>query len=107
MKKEKTKTEKKDVKKTLSKSISQQRITEKATTGSTSGVFTFDVTPRSNKTEIQKEIFSLYKIKPIKINIINIPRKTTSFRGKKGFKSGHKKALVYLKEADRSKITVS
>ena len=83
------------------KIIKNPRITEKASFHAEQNVYTFDVTENANKTEIKKAIFKLYKVKPVKVNIINMPKKETSLRGKKTLKEGGKKALVYLKKEDK------
>jgi large subunit ribosomal protein L23 len=81
--------------------IKNPRITEKASYSVERDVYTFDVMPGANKTEIGKEIFALYKVKPVKINILAVPRKKIMSRGKEGMKGGGKKALVYLKKGDK------
>jgi len=81
--------------------IKNPRITEKASFAQEQNVYTFDVEKSANKTEIKKAIFLLYKIKPQKINILSVPRKSVFSKGKLGWKSGGKKALVYLKAGDK------
>ena len=81
--------------------IKNGRVTEKATNMQAEGAYTFDVSTGANKTEIKKAIFSLYKVHPIRINILNIPRKKITLRGKEGVKGGGKKVVVYLKEGDK------
>ena len=83
------------------KIIKKPRITEKASFRAEQNVYTFDVENSANKTEIAKAIFKLYKVKPIKVNIINMAKKETSLRGRKVLKDGGKKALVYLKKEDK------
>ncbi len=81
--------------------IKNPRITEKASTAFEKNVYTFEVATSANKTEISKAIFALYKVKPVKVNIVRIPRKKVMTRGKEGTKGGGKKAFVYLKEGDK------
>lgn len=81
--------------------IKNPRITEKASYAQGGNVYTFDVAKEANKTEIKKAVLSLYKVKPVKVNIIAVPRKSVFQRGRLGWKSGGKKALVYLKEGDK------
>lgn len=78
--------------------IKNPRVTEKASTMLKQNVYTFDILPSANKTEIKKAVFALYKVKPIKVNILKVADKHLSFKGKLGVKSGGRKALVYLKE---------
>lgn len=68
------------------------RATEKATAGQaasrTSGpVYTLIVRPVANKVEVGRLIEKEYKVKPLKIRMVNLP-------------SGLKKALVYLKPGE-------
>lgn len=83
------------------KIIKNPRITEKASFRAEQNVYTFDVTENANKTEIKKAIFALYKVHPVKVNILRVQDKQVMSKGKKGVKSGGKKALVYLKKEDK------
>jgi ribosomal protein L23 len=78
------------------------RITEKATEKNEKGVYVFDVTPNSNKKQIEKAVRTLYKVDPRKIRIAQIPHKKVrnARTGMIGVKGGGKKAYVYLKEGD-------
>lgn len=84
--------------------IKNPRITEKSSNAFEHNVYTFDVTENANKTEIKKAIFALYKVKPVKVNVIPVLSKKVMSRGKAGVKSGGKKALVYLKEGDKIEL---
>ncbi|MEI7765439.1 MAG: 50S ribosomal protein L23 [bacterium] len=86
---------------TVLKIIKNPRITEKASFNAEQNVYTFDVTENANKTEIKKAIFALYKVHPVKVNILRVQDKQVMSKGKKGVKSGGKKALVYLKKEDK------
>jgi len=81
--------------------IKNPRVTEKASFLAEQNVYTFDVSKNANKTEIKKAIFALYKVKPVKVNILAVPAKKIFVRGKVGVKPGGKKALVYLKKGDK------
>lgn len=81
--------------------IKNPRITEKASFSAEQNVYTFDISASANKTEIKKAIFALYKVKPIKVNVLTIPRKKIMSRGKVGTKGGGRKAFVYLKKGDK------
>lgn len=83
------------------KTIKNGRITEKASNVALENVYVFDVAPSANKKEIKKAISLLYKVNPIKINILKIPYKNIISKGKKGTRKGGKKALVYLKKEDK------
>ena len=81
--------------------IKNPRITEKASFAMEQNVYTFDVLPGANKTEIKKAIFALYKVKPIRVNVLSVPKKNIMFRGEASRKGGGRKALVYLKAGDK------
>jgi large subunit ribosomal protein L23 len=81
--------------------IKNGRVTEKASLASEANVYTFNVAPGANKTEIKKAVWALYKVKPLKVNILSVPRKQVFSRGKMGSKGGGRKALVYLKAGDK------
>ncbi len=87
-----------------SSALTSPRITEKASMLYENGVYSFNVPASTTKTEIKKAIEGIYKVKPVKIAIINTPRKEVFIRGRKGFKGGGKKAYVYLKEGDKIEI---
>ena len=86
------------------KIIKKPRITEKASFHAEQNVYTFDVTENANKTEIKKAIFAIYKVKPLKVNVLRVQDKQVMSKGKKGIKSGGKKALVYLKKEDKLEL---
>ncbi len=81
--------------------IKNGRVTEKGSVAMESGVYTFDVTVDANKTEVRKAIFALYKVKPVRVNILAVPKKSVMYRGKMGARGGGKKAYVYLKKGDK------
>lgn len=83
------------------KIIKNPRITEKASDSVSMNAYVFDVAENTNKTEIRKAIFDIYKVKPLKVNIVKIQSKQIFSKGKKGVKSGGKKAVVYLKKDDK------
>jgi large subunit ribosomal protein L23 len=84
--------------------IKNGRITEKASAQAEQNVYTFDITDSANKTEIKKAIFTLYKVKPAKVNVLPIPKKNVTLRGKPGTKGGGRKAVVYLKQGDKIEL---
>jgi large subunit ribosomal protein L23 len=80
--------------------ILRPRVTEKSTVLATRAnlgpVYTFEVQKGSTKNEVAKAIELLFKVKPVKVAMINLPIKKTFVRGKKGQTAGVRKALVYL-----------
>ncbi|MBN2093837.1 MAG: 50S ribosomal protein L23 [Candidatus Zambryskibacteria bacterium] len=91
----------KDLKAKYANIILRPRITEKANLAAEANTHTFEVSSEATKNQIAKAIEVFYKIKPIKINIVKNPTKRVFIRGKKGTKSGVKKAYVYLKKGDK------
>lgn len=82
--------------------ILRPRITEKAGTAHESmNVYTFEVAQNSTKHSIAKAVKTLYKVTPLKIRTISLPRKKVTNRGRIGMQSAVKKALVYLKKGDK------
>ena len=84
--------------------IKNPRITEKASTSTGRRAYTFEVAPSATKTEIKKAIFKIYKVHPVRVNILLIPRKTIMVRRKEGVHGGGKKAVVYLKAGEEIKF---
>lgn len=84
--------------------IISPRLTEKASNLSSGNVYTFNVKNNATKLTISKEIENKYKVKPIKITVVNQPRQAVFTRGKFGFKSGFKKAYIFLKKGDKINI---
>ena len=84
--------------------IVRPRVTEKATISAENNVYVFEVAIDANKIQIKEAIKHLYKVDPVKVNIVAIPAKKIIYRGKKGVKARGKKAYVYLKDGDKISI---
>jgi large subunit ribosomal protein L23 len=80
--------------------IQKARITEKAALLNGANAYTFNVEGNANKTELKKQIEKTYKVKPLAINVLNMPKKKVFIRGKWGVKGGGKKVVVFLKKGD-------
>lgn len=89
------------MKKDLNQVLLNPHVTEKATVNSESSVYVFNIDPRTTKTLVKKSFIEKYKVNPIKISTVTIPAKNVFVRGKKGKKSGYKKAYIYLKKGDK------
>ena len=78
------------------------RITEKASDKAAQSVYTFDITSEATKPQIAAAVRELYKVSPRKIAVVTIhPKQTRNMRtGKRGMKSGGRKAYVYLKTGE-------
>jgi large subunit ribosomal protein L23 len=87
----------------LSRVIVRPRITEKAAIVSEKGVYVFDIVSDATKATVKEAIEAIYKVSPRKVRITKVPNKFVRIRGergKRGVKSGGKKAYVYLKKGD-------
>lgn len=82
--------------------IVKPRITEKAALLGDKNVFVFEVARRANKTDVMNAVKTLYKVSPVKVNIVNrVHRRTKSAsRNRTSTLPGQKKALVFLKKGD-------
>jgi len=80
--------------------IKKFHVTEKAGILSESNAYAFEVTKDATKNQIAKEVAKLYKVVPMKVNIVNGKAKRIVARGKVGKSKGIKKAYVFLKKGD-------
>ena len=86
-------------------SIIRPIITEKATILSEQNKTVFKVHKRTNKINIKKNIEKLFKVKVVKVNIVNLKSKIKLKQGKLSKKSGYKKAIVTLKKGQSIDLT--
>jgi large subunit ribosomal protein L23 len=85
--------------------ILRPRITEKASFKfEVNNAYVFEIAKDADKKKVEKAVLEIYKVKPVKVNIVKNPSKRVFVRGKRGVKSGVKKAYVYLKEGDKIEI---
>jgi len=86
--------------------LQQPLVTEKSVNLSSSqNQYVFAVKPEANKNEIKKVIQDLYGVKVLRVNIINVPGKKRRVGGHEGYKSGFKKAIVFLAEGEKIEVT--
>ena len=88
-------------------SVKTPIITEKATVLSEQNKTVFKVHKNANKKIIKKNIEKLFKVKVIKVNIINKKTKIKMRQGKISKKTGYKKAIVTLKKGQTIDLTAS
>lgn len=90
----------------LERMLKEPRITEKATLGIANSVYVFSVPQDATKPQVKKAVQAVYKVTPLKINIVNRkPRAIlTRMRGGRGMKKGLKKAYVFLAKDDRIEL---
>jgi len=76
-------------------------ITEKGTMMSgENNCYAFEISPRANKITIKKAIEEIYKVTPLKVNIVNKKGKRVRYGRSSGRTKKIKKALVFLKKGD-------
>lgn len=85
--------------------IKKPLLTEKSNSLEALGKYVFIVSPESNKAQIKKAIEQIFNVEVKGVNIINIHGKTKIFKGRKGKRSGFKKAVITTK--DMKKIEFS
>jgi len=85
--------------------VIEPHIAEKSTALQAKGVYVFKIGKKTNKVMVRQAVKEKYGVLPQKVNIINLPHKTVTFRGRKGTRSGFKKAVVYLKKGDKIEIS--
>ena len=78
--------------------IISPNITEKSTAMSDFNKIVFKVNSKANKKSIIKSIEKTFKVKVIKINTVNVRRKSKLVRNRKTYKPGYKKAIITLKK---------
>lgn len=72
-------------------------VTEKSTRLAEVGQYVFRVATDANKFEIGAAIEKLFEVQVLSVNTVNVLGKTKRFRGRIGFRSDFKKAIVTLK----------
>ena len=73
-------------------------VTEKATMLSEHGQIAFRVRLDATKAEIRKAVENLFDVKVTAVNTLRVKDKTKLFRGRRGRRSGYKKAIITLAE---------
>ena len=85
--------------------ITSPNITEKSTSMSEFNKVVFKVHNGASKNSIKKSIEKIFKVNVIKINTINLRKKTKLVRGKISSRPGYKKAIVTLKKGQSIDLT--
>jgi len=78
--------------------LKKPHITEKATfmTGNKKPVYTFQIPKEAGKIDVKRAIKAKYQVEALKVNIVNLPKKSVWVRRIKGKTAAIKKALVVL-----------
>ena len=87
----------------LSAVIIEPRVTEKAVRQNDKQVYTFIVRGDATKYTVADAVRALFKVTPVKVNIVNKTARQFMSRskGRTLHEKGMKKAYVYLKKGDR------
>lgn len=80
-------------------------VTEKSTLGSAHNQVTFRVPLDATKPEIKAAIEQIFKVKVLAVNTLRQKGKRKMFRGRVGFRSDFKKAMVTLAEGHTIDVT--
>jgi large subunit ribosomal protein L23 len=80
-------------------------ITEKATMGSEHNQVTFRVPLTADKRAVKVAIESLFKVKVTAVNTVRVKGKRKALRGRVGYRSDYKKAIVTLAEGSKIDVT--
>ena len=80
-------------------------VTEKSTLGSQHNQVTFRVPLEATKPEIKAAVEGVFKVKVVAVNTLRQLGKTKRFRGRLGFRSDTKKAMVTLAEGNTIDVT--
>jgi large subunit ribosomal protein L23 len=80
-------------------------VTEKSTLGSQHNQVTVRVPLDASKPEIKAAVESVFKVKVKAVNTLRTLGKTKRFKGRIGFRSDQKKAMVTLQEGHSIDVT--
>ena len=80
-------------------------VTEKSTSLSEQNKIVFKVPSKSNKSILKKNIEKIFKVKVVKVNIINKQPRKKIIKGKKVKIKGYKKAIITLKKGQCIDLT--
>lgn len=81
--------------------IRRPLVTEKSSTmQGMCNQFRFEVASAANKAEVKKAIETLFSVKVVKVNMLNVPSKARRMFGRPGETRPWKKAVVTLRQGD-------
>ena len=81
-------------------------VTEKSSFATEAGKYIFEVDVDTDKTAVSKAVERIFNVKVVSVNIINVKGKTKFFRGTKGSRKDHKKAIVTLEKGQSIDFSV-
>lgn len=84
--------------------VKEPHISEKATNLAEKNKYVFKIYKNANKTEIKKSVKGIYGVDVLSVKIIKIPAKKRRIGRTEGFKKGHNKAIVTIKEGQKIEL---
>ncbi len=79
-----------------SKILLSSHTAEKALSAQQLNQYVFKISSGANKIMVANEVKKKYNVKVLKVNVINVPKKTRRVGRAQGFRAGYKKAIVTL-----------
>ena len=86
------------------RTLLRPHVTEKAHVALALNKYAFRITRAANKGSVRRAVEASYGVHVEAVNIVNIPKKGRIFRGKKGSKSGFKKAIVTIRAGESIEV---
>ncbi len=86
----------KKLKKIINNILVRALVTEKSAVKQSENKYSFIVVKNANKAVIKKAIETVYNVKPVSVNVINVQGKAMRFGSHSGKRSDFKKAIVTL-----------
>ena len=62
--------------------------------------------PKANRKQVEEAIIKIFNVRPVKVNVMIMPRKKKRVRYKEGYTKLRKKAIVTLKDGDKIDLMV-
>ncbi|KKP93205.1 MAG: 50S ribosomal protein L23 [Parcubacteria group bacterium GW2011_GWC1_38_6] len=79
-------------------------ISEKATDLVRQNQYVFNVASNANAVNIKRAVENVYGVDVLKVNIVNVPRKSRRVGRYKGWRKGYKKAIVKIKKGQTIEV---
>jgi large subunit ribosomal protein L23 len=79
-------------------------LTEKSNRLRESHKYVFAIDPRANKLQVEEAVNKLFQVKALSCNIINVRGKPRTLRGRRGYTSSWKKAVITIAANEKIQI---
>lgn len=86
----------------LERALTAPWMSEKALIGTERGVYVFAIPADITKVQVAQAVERIYKVVPVKVNVVNLPGKRKALRTRRGYgtRARRHKAYVFLKKGD-------